>query len=56
MSEKMSKKKIGIPLAKYFEQIRHKAEQYKYKLSGEVTIELPNGDSWVDRFKKDLSK
>ena len=51
----MSKKQknIGIPLSKYFEQIRQKAEQYGYKLSGEVSIELPNGDCWIYRFAKE---
>ena len=46
----MSKKRIGIPLSKYFEQIRQTARKYKYKLSGEVKIELPNGDFWIYRF------
>ena len=51
----MSKKQknIGIPLAKYFEQIRQKAEQYGYKLSGEVMIELQNSDYWIYRFTKE---
>ena len=46
-------KNIGIPLAKYFEQIRQKAKQYRYRLSGDVTIELPNGDCWIYRFKQE---
>ncbi|MFX0084308.1 MAG: hypothetical protein ACFFAU_01440 [Candidatus Hodarchaeota archaeon] len=50
------KKKIGIPLAKYFEQIRQKAKQYGYVLSGEVMIELKNGDFWIYRFNKKENK
>ena len=46
----MSKKKIGIPLSKYFEQIRQTAKKYGYKISGEVKIKLQNGDFWIYRF------
>lgn len=46
-------KKIGIPLQKYFEQIRQFARRYGYKLSGEVTIELPNKDLWIYKFTKE---
>lgn len=52
----LNKKYFGPPLSTYFEQIRQVCDRFGYKISGKLTIELPNGDEWVHIFSKDKEK
>jgi hypothetical protein len=48
----LNKRYFGIPLEKYFSQIRQICEKHGYKINGEVKVELPNGDDWTYNFSK----
>jgi len=48
-----NKRYFGVPLDQYFSQISQNCKRYGYKISGEVRVELPNGDSWTYNFLKE---
>ena len=52
----LRKKYFGVPLQQYFEQIRQVCEKFGYKITGEVKVELRNGDNWKYNFTEGEKK
>ena len=52
----LRKKYFGIPLQLYFEQIRQVCDRFGYKITGEVKVELKNGDNWKYNFSEKEGK
>jgi hypothetical protein len=48
----LNKKYFGPPLSIYFEQIRQVCNRFGYKITGEVKVELKNGDNWKYNFSE----
>lgn len=51
-----NKKYFGVPLQQYFEQIRQVCDRFGYKITGEVKVELKNGDNWRYNFSRKEDK
>jgi hypothetical protein len=52
----LNKKYFGPPLSVYFEQIRQVCDRFGYKITGEVKVELKNGDNWSYNFSEKEGK